>query len=95
MNKCKEIFRRCLALFGYGRKQDTENDIVEETKEYKPIKSKKKLRKCAYCLLIMDKNKLDSTKFVSIDKPIGNNETIHLDFCKIGCLLEYSARPYL
>jgi len=84
MNKCKEIFRRCLALFGYGRKQDTENDIP-----------KKKKRRCVYCLIIMDENKLDSTKFVSIDKPIGNNETIHLDFCKIGCLLEYSARPYL
>lgn len=90
MNKCQKIFRRCLSLFGYGRKQDKENDIVEETKEDKPIKSKKKLRKCAYCLLVMDKNKLDSTKFVSIDK--GTN---HLDFCKIGCLLEYSARPYL
>ena len=87
MNKCKEIFRRCLALFGYGRKQDKENDKVE--KEEKQIKSKKKKR-CAYCLLVMDKNKLDSTKFVGIDK--GTN---HLDFCKIGCLLEYSARPYL
>lgn len=87
MNKCKEIFRRCLALFGYGRKQDTENDIVEGKKEDIP---KKKKRRCVYCLIIMDENKLDSTKFVSIDK-----ETIHLDFCKIGCLLEYSGSPYL
>lgn len=83
MNKCKEIFKRCLALFGYGRKQDTENDIP------------KKKRRCAYCLIIMDENKLDSTKFVSIDKPVGNYETINLFFCNIGCLLEYSARPYL
>ena len=88
MNKCKEIFRRCLSLFGLSKV----NDKVE--KEEKPIKAKKK-RRCAYCVLVMDENKLDSTKFVSIDKPIGNNESIHLDFCKIGCLLEYSARPYL
>ena len=43
----------------------------------------------------MDENKLDRTKFVSIDKPIGNSDTIYLDFCKIGCLLEYSGKPYL
>ena len=66
----QENLKRCLSLFGYGKKQDTENDIVE--KEDKPIISKKRM-----CLLsfVMDKNKLDSTKFVSIDK--GTN---HLDF---------------
>ena len=92
MNKCKEIFRRCLALFGYGKENDTVNDTVEGKKEDIP---KKKKRRCAYCLIVIDENKLDKTKFVSIDKSVENNETINLDFCKIGCLLEYSGRPYL
>lgn len=89
MNKCQKIFRRCLLLFGYGKERDTINDTVND-KQNKPKK-----RRCAYCLIVMDVNKLDKTKFVSIDKSVENNETINLDFCKIGCLLEYSGRPYL
>jgi len=87
MNKCREIFRRCLSLFGYV----TINDTINKDK----VNKQKKKIKCAYCQIVMDENKLDRTKFVSIDKPIGNSDTIYLDFCKIGCLLEYSGKPYL
>ena len=41
MNKCREIFRRCLSLFGYVTINDTINDTINEDKVNKQKKKNK------------------------------------------------------